>query len=218
MERYSELFDENTRRKAHEFYLLCHNLKRWHSNGVLIVMDACLTSSGLNYFSVVVPRVQEFYVKYIKTRRIIDSDDVLKNWGELSLFSNFKNKRVWSCFFEVLTFISSSKKKQERDIGALHRWAVSADYSDMRSDPIGKIKGIGINTFQYLRMQSGVDTLMPDKIIRRWLERQLQRKINDDINCISYGTGIADKLKISPIELCWAIWIKESGEAEKIPI
>jgi hypothetical protein len=29
-------------------------------------------------------------------------------------------------------------------------------------DPVGSIKGVGLVTFQYLRMMGGVDTVMPD--------------------------------------------------------
>ena len=220
MVSYSELFDDNTRRKAREFYLLCHNLKRWYSSGILVIMDACLTSSGLNYFNVVVPRVDVFYKNYIKNGKIKNTGDVLNNKNRLRsyLLSDFKNERVWDAFFDIVSFISSFRRGHESDIQALHRWAVSADYSDMKNDPVGRIEGVGINTLQYLRMQSGVDTIMPDKIIRRWIERYLKSNISDEMACISNGMNIADELKISPIELCWAIWIKESGESDKIPV
>jgi len=39
----------------------------------------------------------------------------------------------------------------------------NAKLENWREDPIGRIKGVGLITFQYLRMMGGIDTVMPDK-------------------------------------------------------
>jgi len=36
----------------------------------------------------------------------------------------------------------------------------------MEGKHIGRIKGVGLVTFQYLRMMGGIDTVMPDKIVK----------------------------------------------------
>lgn len=45
--------------------------------------------------------------------------------------------------------------------------ARNAKLENWREDPVGRIKGVGLITFQYLRMMGGVDTVMPDKIVKR---------------------------------------------------
>jgi len=98
------------------------------------------------------------------------------------------------------------------DFNALKFWAERANYENWENDEIGMIKGIGINTFQYLRMQVGIDTTMPDKIIKRSIEKVFRIKVKDEIDLIKKTEEIANKIGISQIELCWAIWIKESDK------
>jgi hypothetical protein len=50
----------------------------------------------------------------------------------------------------------------EDDKSALRTWAANARLENWWEDPIGRIKGVGLVTFQYLRMMGGVDTVMPD--------------------------------------------------------
>ncbi|MEM3679806.1 MAG: hypothetical protein QXU47_08205, partial [Candidatus Bathyarchaeia archaeon] len=49
---------------------------------------------------------------------------------------------------------------------ALRTWARNAKLENWREDPIGKLKGVGLITFQYLRMMGGIDTVMPDKMVK----------------------------------------------------
>jgi hypothetical protein len=44
------------------------------------------------------------------------------------------------------------------DKAALRAWAGNARLENWREDPVGRIKGVGLVTFQYLRMMGGVDT------------------------------------------------------------
>jgi hypothetical protein len=50
----------------------------------------------------------------------------------------------------------------EDDKSALRTWAANARLENWWEDPIGSIKGVGLVTFQYLRMMGGVDTVMSD--------------------------------------------------------
>lgn len=38
-------------------------------------------------------------------------------------------------------------------------------------DPIGSIKGVGLTTFQHLRMMGGINTVMSNKIVKRAIKR-----------------------------------------------
>lgn len=213
---YPSLFDEQTRHEANAFAGLCFSKKRWYGSGLLIIMDACFDSIGLNYFTVVVPKVKYFYDNFFIKKNINSVEAFLKFYkeGEIGLI---KNGRAWGAIHALADFVHKNRKEGEQDIDVLYRWAIKADPEKKNEDPIGRIKGIGINTFQYLRMQVGVDSTMPDKIIRRWLLKQ-GIKTKDEIDTIKKMEEAAGELGISQVELCWAIWISESGEKGKVDI
>ena len=209
-----KLFGRAILTEAKKFADLCLSGNRWNGNPVLIILDACLDSSGLNYFTVVVPKVREFREKYIKNGRIKVCKD-LQKIPRKELLKVFGNNRVWDAMIKICMFVSEDKKKS--DMQKLKNWSKNADYCNIENDPIGRIRGVGINTFQYLRMQSGVNTIMPDKIIARWISKNFS-EVNNPQECIEKGLEIARDMSISGIELCWAIWIKESHELSRIEI
>lgn len=110
-----------------------------------------------------------------------------------------ENKRSWIIAKKIASYLSTLS---EDDREALRTWAKNAnlekwreDPIGRREDPIGRIKGVGLITFQYLRMMGGIDTVMPDKIVKRVingiLERAGYKQINEDIEFVK-------KLKRSP--------------------
>lgn len=72
----------------------CLRTERWGGSVVLMVVDAAFTSIGLNYFTAVVPKVEEFSQKFVETgtvknlRALAEADlDVLRKvW---------RNSRSW---------------------------------------------------------------------------------------------------------------------------
>ena len=48
----------------------CLRTERWGGSIVLMVVDAAFTSVGLNYFTAVVPGVEEFNRRFVETGRI----------------------------------------------------------------------------------------------------------------------------------------------------
>jgi hypothetical protein len=44
----------------------CLKTERWRGNVVLMVVDAAFTSIGLNYFTAVVPKVEEFNGNFVE--------------------------------------------------------------------------------------------------------------------------------------------------------
>ncbi len=73
------------------------------------------------------------------------------------------------------------------------------------------IKGVGVVTFQYLRMMGGVDTVMPDKIVKRVINTILEESghppVNDDTDFVKKVEWIARVCGYKPIELCWMTWL-----------
>ncbi len=209
-----KLFGKEILAEAGEFSSLCAKGKRWNGKPILIVLDSCLDSSGLNYFTVVMPKVIKFEEKYVETgiaERCRDFSKIKRS----ELIYLFRNRRVWNAMSRICSFLSSMTEKQE--FNKLREWAKNADPSKIQKDPIGSIKGIGISTFQYLRMQSGMDVIMPDKVIKKWIIKNF-RYVKNSEECIEYGKYIADKMNISRTQFCWAIWIKESNELNKIKV
>lgn len=172
-----------------------------------MVVDAAFTSIGLNYFTAVVPKVEEFNKKFVETGRIrnlkaledADINELRKAW---------KNRRSWRMAKGIASYLSASG---ENDKIALINWAKKADLENWDRDPIGRINGVGINTFQYLRMMGGVDTVMPDKIVKRVINEILEKTgtepVNNDIEFVKKVEEIAPKCGYRPIEVCWMTWL-----------
>jgi hypothetical protein len=98
---------------------------------------------------------------------------------------------------------------------ALRRWAASVDLERWEEDPIGRVSGVGINTVQYLRMMGGVDTAMPDTIVRRVVERMLAEAdvalpTAGDVELVRTIETVAEATDHRPIEVCWLTWLVES--------
>ncbi|MGB9895879.1 MAG: hypothetical protein ACPLN2_08280 [Thermoproteota archaeon] len=185
----------------------CLRTERWRGSVVLMVVDAAFTSIGLNYFTAVVPKVEEFNKKFIESKKIKNLKDLAKaDINELK--SVWRNKRSWIVAKEIASYLSTISNDDKE---ALRTWARNAKLENWKEDPIGRIKGVGLITFQYLRMMGGIDTVMPDKIVKRVINEILVkagfRPINDDIEFIKKAEEIALACGYRPIELCWMTWL-----------
>ena len=97
----------------------CLRTERWGGSVVLMVVDAAFTSIGLNYFTAVVPKVQEFYKKFVKTGKI----KALKDLAEADineLRKVWKNRRSWIIAKEIASYLSTLS---DDDREALRTWA-----------------------------------------------------------------------------------------------
>jgi hypothetical protein len=190
-----------------EHCLRCLKTERWGGSVVLMVVDAAFTSIGLNYFTAVVPKVEEFSKKFVENGKIKNLKDLSKaDINELR--SVWKNKRSWIIAKEIASYLSTLS---EDDKIALRTWARNSKLERWREDPIGKIKGVGLITFQYLRMMGGIDTVMPDKIVKRVINEILVKAglepVNNDMEFIKKAEEVALTCGYKPIELCWMTWL-----------
>jgi hypothetical protein len=185
----------------------CLKTERWGGSVVLMVVDAAFTSIGLNYFTAVVPKVEEFNKKFVESKKINNLKE-LANANIEELRTVWKNKRSWNIAKEIASYLSTLSND---DKIALRFWASNAKLENWKEDPIGKIKGVGIVTFQYLRMMGGVDTVMPDKIVKRVINEILVKAglepVNDDMKFIRKAEEVALACGYRPIELCWMTWL-----------
>jgi len=185
----------------------CLRTERWNGSVVLMIVDAAFTSIGLNYFTAVIPKVEEFNKKFIENGKIKNLKDLSK--ADINELRNvWKNKRSWIIAKEIASYLS---KLSDNDKEALRAWAKNAKIENWKEDPIGRIKGVGLITFQYLRMMGGIDTIMPDKIVKRVINEILikagLKPVNNDIEFIKKAEEIALACGYRPIELCWMTWL-----------
>jgi len=184
----------------------CLKIERWGGSVVLMIVDAAFTSIGLNYFTAVVPKVEEFNKKFVESGRIKNLKELAKaDINELR--SVWRNKRSWIIAKDISSYLSTIGD----DKSALRAWAGNASLEKWREDPIGGIKEVGLITFQYLRMMGGIDTVMPDKMVKRVINEILEKAglepVSDDIEFVKKAEEIALKCGYRPIELCWMTWL-----------
>ncbi|MEM1539519.1 MAG: hypothetical protein QXK33_03790, partial [Candidatus Bathyarchaeia archaeon] len=171
----------------------CLKTERWGGSVVLMIVDAAFTSIGLNYFTAVVPKVEVFRRLFVEDGRIA-SLRALAGANIEELVKVWKNRRSWLVAKGAAAYLSTLS---DDDKTALRTWASNAKLEAWRKDPVGKIKGVGLVTFQYLRMMGGVDTVMPDKIVKRVINEIFVKAgltpINDDMVFIKKVEEIAPK-------------------------
>jgi len=184
----------------------CLNTARWGGSVVLMVVDAAFTSIGLNYFVAVVPKVNEFSKKFVENGKITCLRDLASS-DPNEMATIWKNRRSWSIARNISSYLATLGD----DRTALRMWARRADLQNWREDPIGKIKGVGVVTFQYLRMMGGIDTVMPDKIVKKVINGILkeagQQPIDDNLEFVKKAEEVAANTGYRPIELCWMTWM-----------
>ncbi|NHV06085.1 MAG: hypothetical protein HA495_01955 [Thaumarchaeota archaeon] len=185
----------------------CLRTESWGGNVVLMIVDASFTSIGLNYFTAVVPKVEEFNKKFVESKKIRNLKDLAKT-DIKELRKVWKNKRSWLTAKEIASYLSTLSSNNRV---ALRTWAKNTKLESWKEDPIGKIKGVGLVTFQYLRMMGGIDTVMPDKIVKRVINEILEKAgykpVNNDVEFIKKVEEIATMCGYRPIELCWMTWL-----------
>ncbi|KXA92165.1 hypothetical protein AKJ64_03855 [candidate division MSBL1 archaeon SCGC-AAA259E17] len=198
----------------------CLRTQRWNGNIVLMVVDAAFDSIGLNYFNSIVPKVVEFEEAFVE-------GVMVKNLKDLSELPHERVKNIWANerSWNVANSVASHLHElgQERglsDRGALREWARDASPKDWKQDPIGRIRGVGLTTYQYLRMMGGVDTAMPDKIVKRVVEEildkaEVEMPTSGDFEFIKTVDRIAEISGFRPIDICWMTWLVQS-EGDKI--
>lgn len=195
----------------------CLRTERWGGSVVLMIVDAAFTSIGLNYFTAVVPKVELFRKKFLETG-LINNLKKLAAADLNQLKTVWRNTRSWDITKKIASYLSNL---EINDRNAFRRWAGSSKLESWRNDPIGGIKGVGLVTYQYLRMMGGVDTVMPDKIVKKVINKIRSEAgltpVIEDIEFIIKTEELAYQTGYRPIELCWMTWLIQSeGEIMRL--
>jgi len=199
---------------VHEHCDRCLKSARWHGSALLMVIDAAFDSIGLNYFQSVAPKVELFRRNYVETGLISTLEDlVTADVNELQAI--WKNARSWHVAGKVAAHLLTVQVRNRLcDLDALIHWAKHAPLEGWKSDAVGSISGVGINTYQYLRMMGGVDTIMPDKIVKKVVYEILDtagmERPAGDLEFIRMVEKMAPQTGYRAIELCWMTWLVQS--------
>ncbi len=195
----------------------CLNISRWEGNVLLIVMDAAFTSTGLHYFNTVVPGVIRFNTSCIETGKVLSIDEI-HMLNEKDMSDIWRNRRSWHVATSTMAVLSGIKQYNNlSDREAFGFWANTSNLKNWQDDPIGRINGVGINTFQYLRMMGGIDTVMPDRIVKKVFAEimaESDRTIpSTDIEFIDFIKHIGKITGYRATELCWMAWLLQKDKA-----
>ena len=190
----------------------CLRTERWGGSVVLMIVDAAFTSIGLNYFTAVVPRVMKFKEELVDCGKVKGLES-LSNLPEEKTQGIWRNRRSWQVAKATASYLYEFGEREglgERE--SFRFWAANSQLEGWREDPIGKISGVGITTFQYLRMMGGIDTAMPDKIVRRVVrqildEAEVDMPTEGDLDLVMTIERLSQLSGYRPIEICWMTWL-----------
>ena len=153
-----------------------------YTNAVLICIDAVL-SINRKYYSFVVPRIKNFQENYSNIDTLLKLKELIKS-SSIQQFS-----KIWDYNhpqrFEVLTnlvekLIDCSNIKDldssESELKKLRSWARSTNVYDYKNF---NVRGIGITTYQYIRMLLGTKTVKPDTHIKKYIFSVLNKNLNE---------------------------------------
>jgi hypothetical protein len=187
-------------------------LDRWTGDDPLLMLaDAAGTTTGQSYFSQVKPSVEAFQARFIDTGQISSFDELatLDQQDPIltEIFEAQRKRRVLITGADVFKNIDG-----EDDLDRLQQWAQDADPTTYSEDPFGRITGVGLRTFQYLRMIAGIDTVKPDIQVRRFIEALAEATDSPNLDAstdqavLESCQWLSDKTSYRMIELDQIAW------------
>lgn len=185
-----------------------------YENPVLVLLDAVL-SIRRKYYAFVVPRVKGFeqdFPQVQNLKQLLDLISVSSIEGFCRVWNYNHESRVLILRDLALRFISyADDLKEKSDLDAMKHWASNCSVSEHKSFGV---KGIGLATYQYLRMMLGVPTVKPDVHIRRAVSTAIEKKVND-IYAIELIERASEELGHPAILIDNYLWKKYAASATK---
>lgn len=188
------------------------SLTRWtEDDPVLLVMDAVGSASGLNYADIVKPNVEQFCDEFIETGRVASFTDMVTLEDNADFEEEFTIGRP-ELAYKIPQALLDQTQQETDDLTILQEWAESATPESYRCDPVGDIKGIGLATFQYLRMIAGANTAKPDIQVKRFIETlerehpELEVNAGGPLERLHSVQWLADQTSYSMVEIDQIAW------------
>lgn len=153
-----------------------------YKNAVLICMDAVL-SINRKYYRFVVPRIKKFQEDHPKINTLFKLQELVNNSSieDFSKMWNYNHPQrieILSNLVDRLIVCANLKEfdSTEKELDKLRIWASKVNLYDYDTF---NVPGIGIATYQYIRMMLGAKTVKPDVYIKRYIYSVLGKKINE---------------------------------------
>ncbi len=178
-----------------------------HETPSLCCVDAVL-SINRPYRSFVVPRLNRFRQLLPQVRRLGELSNTLRDQGKehfANAILNYKDYHRVDLLQNLVTRlleIVGDCGSLDEEMAALRGWAQKADITGQGEF---MVKGIGLATYQYLRMLFGADTVKPDIHITAVVSEALGKK-SPERKTILLLEAVAKKLGVSALALDHAIW------------
>ena len=148
-----------------------------YKSAVLICLDAVL-SINRKYYKFVVPRIKYFMENYPEITTLKELYEILTREEGFNNYWNYNHKsREVTLRALVEKFLQIEQDyPAHSEMEAFRQWSRSVSASDYKKFGV---HGIGIATFQYLRLLLGASTVKPDVHIKRAVTEALNRKPGD---------------------------------------
>lgn len=149
-----------------------------------LVLLSVILSAHRNYTKQVEPHIDRIRKLNFKTFHDLKMKTI--NLSYFSQFCGMDDYKKYRIIVNLLNVIEELKNTMgiTGDYEVMEQWAKKADYRDLENDSIGSIKGIGIATFQHLRMNFGADTVKPDQRVKEVLNKEFHFISKNDIDYI----------------------------------
>lgn len=193
-------------------------------NPTVIIVNAIL-SKNRNYDNVQ-GWVKNFQTKYDGISTLIELIKVIDQETPKIFSENIRYKhesRINEIKEVASVFIKMKDNSEEDDLEVMQNWAKNTTYTN-KEDPILKVKGIGIATFQYLRILLGVETCKPDVQIKKFLETALnkdktEKKFSEE-EAIEIIEELSKELNVGTRILDNSIWnyMRSKEEIENVTV
>lgn len=156
-----------------------------------LVLLSVVMAAHRNYTKQVEPQIDR--IRNMSFYSFEHLKEKAKDFDTFSIFSGMRDLEKYSIVVELLNVIDKMKSHSgfNGDYEVMEKWALKANYLNIKEDIIGRIKGIGIATFQHLRMNYGANTVKPDQRVKEVLNREFKLYADSDMEYISIVEQIA---------------------------
>ena len=186
---------EHARREADRF------AARFEGQRAAMILDV-VYSANRRYDTRVVPRVEAF--------QLTPAAQSLRSLAEQGVgdTTGFRRYEASSIRDLARSFAEYADRGGLDDDAACRQWAQAADPGVVYGlDPvIGRVKGIGLALYRYLRMRCGADDLKPDRRVANALSRLGFPRVHGSEAIYALGMAAALDSGIRPLELDQLLW------------
>lgn len=185
-----------------------------YNSPVLVCIDAVL-SINRQYYKFVVPRIKYFMDNHPEIITLKQLKVILEEEGAqgFSHYWNYNHVQRYETLYRLVEkFLEIQQKyNAETELASLRLWSQSINVKDFSEF---NVKGIGIATFQYLRLMLGASTVKPDVHIKKAIFTAIGRKVND-IDAIILFEEACKTLCVPTKAMDHELWLSMAKDVNK---